>query len=128
MKRILLLPLLLPLLPQPAAAQHVHPTTPRDTAHAAHGHAETAHATDAQSHSMLGILGIPQSREGSGTSWLPDVTPMHAVHGQAGSWSLMLHGQASSSTSTRAATAATASSAASTGSWGWRVVHSPAAR
>lgn len=94
MKRILLLSLILPLLPQPAAAQHVHPTAPRDTAHAVHEPAATAHATDAQAHAMTGVLGMPQAREGSGTSWLPDATPMHAVHGQAGSWSLMLHGQA----------------------------------
>ncbi|MHB1169676.1 MAG: hypothetical protein ACYC28_10405 [Longimicrobiales bacterium] len=91
MKRILLLLL---MLPQPAAAQHVHPTTPRDTAHAAHEHAAAAPATHTQSHAMTGILGIPQAREGSGTSWLPDATPMHAVHVQTGGWSLMLHGQA----------------------------------
>ena len=35
---------------------------------------------------------IPATREGSGTSWLPDETPMHAVHKQAGSWMLMGHG------------------------------------
>jgi hypothetical protein len=41
---------------------------------------------------MTGQLGIPQSREGSGTSWLPDASPMYAVHSQAGPWSLMFHG------------------------------------
>jgi hypothetical protein len=35
---------------------------------------------------------MPAAREGSGTSWLPDDTPMYAVHGQAGSWTLMAHG------------------------------------
>ncbi|HET7275872.1 MAG TPA: hypothetical protein VFI91_11960 [Longimicrobiaceae bacterium] len=39
-----------------------------------------------------GPLGIPQTREGSGTSWLPDASPMYAIHSQAGPWSLMLHG------------------------------------
>ena len=34
------------------------------------------------------------SREGSGTAWLPDVTPMFAAHRQAGQWSVMLHGNA----------------------------------
>lgn len=31
------------------------------------------------------------AREGSGTSWLPDVTPMYAIHGRRGTWRLMLH-------------------------------------
>jgi hypothetical protein len=35
---------------------------------------------------------MPSSREGSGTSWLPDETPMYAIHGQAGGWMLMAHG------------------------------------
>jgi hypothetical protein len=37
-------------------------------------------------------LGIPLSRFGSGTSWLPDSSPMHGGHFTAGDWSLMLHG------------------------------------
>jgi hypothetical protein len=37
---------------------------------------------------------MPSSREGSGTSWLPDDTPMYAIHGQAGRWTLMAHGNA----------------------------------
>ncbi len=36
--------------------------------------------------------GVPMTREGSGTSWLPDDSPMHAVHAQKGVWDLMLHG------------------------------------
>jgi hypothetical protein len=39
-----------------------------------------------------GPLGIPDSRTGSGTSWLPDAAPMHAAHYRAGAWTLMLHG------------------------------------
>lgn len=39
-------------------------------------------------------LGISMEREGSGTSWLPDETPMHARHIRAGQWELMLHGNA----------------------------------
>jgi hypothetical protein len=35
---------------------------------------------------------IPTSREGSGTSWLPDETPMYALHGQVRGWMLMGHG------------------------------------
>src|SRR3989442_11476723 len=37
-------------------------------------------------------LGIPETRMGSGTSWLPDASPMHAVHVMLGHWTLMLHG------------------------------------
>ncbi len=49
-----------------------------------------AHGT----HAMApGPLGIPQSRLGSGTSWLPDAAPMHAEHLMAGSWQFMLHYQ-----------------------------------
>ena len=39
-------------------------------------------------------LAIPLSRLGSGTSWLPDSSPMRAAHGTAGNWMLMLHGAA----------------------------------
>ncbi|HKC40869.1 MAG TPA: hypothetical protein VKC15_15120 [Gemmatimonadales bacterium] len=39
-----------------------------------------------------GVLGIPDSRAGSGTAWLPDSSPMHAAHFSAGRWSLMVHG------------------------------------
>jgi hypothetical protein len=34
------------------------------------------------------------AREGSGTSWLPDETPMYAIHRQAGPWTLMAHSNA----------------------------------
>ena len=39
-----------------------------------------------------GPLGIPETRMGSGTSWLPDAAPMHAAHHMLGDWTLMLHG------------------------------------
>jgi hypothetical protein len=39
-------------------------------------------------------LGIPESRMGSGTSWLPDASPMHAADVRFGRWTLMLHGTA----------------------------------
>jgi hypothetical protein len=37
---------------------------------------------------------IPASRAGSGTSWLPDDSPMYAVHSQLGGWMLMTHANA----------------------------------
>jgi hypothetical protein len=43
---------------------------------------------------MDGPLGIPLSRTGSGTSWVPDASPMHAKHFMAAGWEMMLHGVA----------------------------------
>jgi hypothetical protein len=37
---------------------------------------------------------MARSREGSGTSWQPDATPMYAAHATAGGWMLMAHGNA----------------------------------
>ncbi len=38
-------------------------------------------------------FGIPMSRMGSGTSWLPDASPMRAYHFMPDGWTLMLHGE-----------------------------------
>src|SRR5882724_7910594 len=79
----------IPLSGRTAQAQHKphRPAQPDTTAHA-----------DSMSMSepgmMSGPLGIPETRTGSGTSWLPDAAPMHAVHFAVGSWSLMVHGVA----------------------------------
>src|SRR2546425_116745 len=45
-------------------------------------------------HMAEGPLGIPETRMGSGTSWLPDAAPMHAAHFRLGAWTVMLHGRA----------------------------------
>jgi hypothetical protein len=37
-------------------------------------------------------LDIPMTRDASGTSWQPDATPMHAIHGMTGPWTWMIHG------------------------------------
>src|SRR6059058_6055270 len=42
---------------------------------------------------QMGPLGIAETRTGSGTSWLPDASPMHAAHYMLGRWTLMLHGK-----------------------------------
>ncbi len=34
---------------------------------------------------------LPHAREGSGTSWMPDQTPLRGHHWMAGGWMLMLH-------------------------------------
>src|SRR6184192_2927245 len=71
-------------------------------------------------HSMKmneGPLGIPESRMGSGTSWLPDASPMHAAHMVLGDWTLMLHGKALLNTTGREAHAAAISWASLIGRW-----------
>ena len=50
---------------------------------------------DAGTLGMLGLDGpYPMSREGSGTSWQPDSTPMSGVHAMHGAWMTMVHAQA----------------------------------
>src|SRR6266540_3425019 len=39
-------------------------------------------------------FGIPMTRMGSGTAWLPDASAMRAWHVMAGAWMLMVHGDA----------------------------------
>jgi hypothetical protein len=38
------------------------------------------------------VVDLSHQREGSGTAWLPDESPMYAVHGEYGEWQLMGHG------------------------------------
>ncbi|MBL0173218.1 MAG: hypothetical protein IPP90_21550 [Gemmatimonadaceae bacterium] len=50
-------------------------------------------AVVAQSASLMtDPLGLPMTRMGSGTSWLPDSAPMYGVMRSASSWMFMLHG------------------------------------
>ena len=61
------------------------------------GGVSPAHAQMHMQHPMSrpeAPLGIPETRLGSGTSWLPDSSPMHASHVTLGAWTLMLHGSA----------------------------------
>jgi hypothetical protein len=44
--------------------------------------------------SMTEPLGITMSRDGSGTAWQPDSTPIYALHWMPDDWMLMLHGLA----------------------------------
>jgi hypothetical protein len=61
------------------AQEHQHPA-PQEPTQAEHVH--TGHAANT----------LFPVREASGTSWLPDKTPMYAGHGRAGEWELMWHG------------------------------------
>jgi hypothetical protein len=51
-----------------------------------HQHEAVAPAEDHTQHAAQA------GREGSGTAWLPDATPMYALHAQRGAWQLMAHG------------------------------------
>ena len=54
--------------------------TPADAAQQHEGH--TTSSNDQQT---------PAARDGSGTAWLPDESPMYAVHSIKGPWMLMFH-------------------------------------
>src|SRR5688500_15046488 len=63
--------------------------------HGAHQEKETAESELEHEHvqeDMVGLLGIPRSREASGTAWQPDAVPMRAIHARLGRLSLMAHG------------------------------------
>src|ERR1700704_5116140 len=45
-------------------------------------------ATPAQEHDGHEMQ---MAREGSGTAWLPDTSPMYAIHWQRGTWQFMTH-------------------------------------
>jgi hypothetical protein len=83
----------------PAQVGHQHHDS---TGHAVPAPADTAGQTAAMSPGdtmrMLGMperpFGIPMTRMGSGTAWLPDASAMRAWHFMTGSWVLMVHGDA----------------------------------
>jgi hypothetical protein len=60
--------------------------------HDSTGH--TAHGSPGMPSMPERPFGIPMTRMGSGTAWLPDASPMRAWHVMAGSWILMVHGDA----------------------------------
>lgn len=68
-----------------AAAQHEGHKPAAPTAH------ETGHPEEMEA-PHEGVLGLPMTRHGSGTAWLPDDSPMRAAHYKAGGWDVMLHG------------------------------------
>ncbi len=76
------------LMSAPASAQHMHGRPQADSA----AHSDSIMMQGMQHGAMTMTLGLPMSRMGSGTSWLPDGSPMHAAHYSAGGWGFMLHG------------------------------------
>jgi hypothetical protein len=92
------LAVLVPVLLAPrfaSAQEHVHPA-PADSAampdSATVPDSAMAMTPMAAMAMTPGPLGEPRTREGSGTSWLPDASRMYALHGTSGAWELMLHG------------------------------------
>lgn len=64
--------------------------------HGAINHESMDHST--MNHGAMGAmshafsLSLPMNRNGSGTGWLPDATPMYAYMKHSRDWMLMLHG------------------------------------
>src|SRR2546423_2650530 len=84
------------LVPATVHAQHTDsmPGMPGMSVHADTAD-KTAHAHDTtgdMESRMAGVLGIPHTRLGSGTSWQPQSAPHYGWHFVRGSWSLMVHG------------------------------------
>ena len=75
-----------------AAMQHGEHAMPMN--HDGMGSMPMQHGGDhAMSMPMNGFFGqYPMSREASGTSWQPQSTPMHGIHGMSGDWTTMVHG------------------------------------
>jgi hypothetical protein len=72
-----------------AAAAAQEAPAPQDHA----GHVMPAGQDEHAGH-VMPAGGVPAARQGSGTSWLPDDTPVYAFHQQRGQWTLMGHGNA----------------------------------
>jgi YHS domain-containing protein len=72
-----------------ALALSIGPNSPRASAQSPgaeeHQHADGAPGQEPGGHDMQ------MAREGSGTAWLPDTTPMYAMHWQRGPWQFMAH-------------------------------------
>jgi hypothetical protein len=84
-------------MPVLTRAQHEHHAPPREPPAAEPTTDQGVHGPHAM-HAMRALLGdFPAAREASGTSWVPDSSPVHGGHGrhfELGAWSCMLHGMA----------------------------------
>src|SRR5213082_2387994 len=90
------------LVPEPSRLMEYGPSRPIMASAPASGSegcaaAAGAHPSepDAGALAMMGLEGpYSMSREGSGTSWQPDSTPISGLHAMRGAWMTMVHGQA----------------------------------
>jgi hypothetical protein len=74
-----------------ASAQSPSPPVPTPVAETGHQHPGPPEAQHTQHADHTEAF---PPREASGTSWLPDASPMYGIHQTAGSWQLMWHGNA----------------------------------
>jgi hypothetical protein len=72
--------------PTPEQDEHVAPSAPAQAATSTQQPAVQPH-----DHSQVPQGATSATREGSGTAWLPDASPMYAIHRQRGAWELMAH-------------------------------------
>ena len=75
--------------PKGGAEHGGHPASHAMPQHAVNGGHGAAHQQHADMKGFLGPYGI--TREGSGTSWVPDATPHEGIHGRYGEWATMWH-------------------------------------
>ena len=85
-----------PATTKPPAKHSGHPASHGAMRHAPPGkpaaHSEHGGGTHDQHGGMRAFLGpYALTREGSGTSWVPDTTPHEGIHGRVGEWSTMWH-------------------------------------
>jgi hypothetical protein len=83
----------------PLHAQHRHPPPKSDSLRrvppdSMDGMRGMQHGAHDMADMMAGPLGVSHVRMGSGTSWMPDSSPMHANHKMFGDWTAMIHGVA----------------------------------
>ena len=77
--------------PKPAPKDTVKPKQP--VSHAGHGQtAEVAHDDVGMQMSHAFSKSLPMTRNGSGTAWIPDNSPMYGYMFHSGDWMYMLHG------------------------------------
>jgi hypothetical protein len=81
-------------VPVSAQAQQEHKHDPAAAPQPAGQHQHETPAQGEQAHQHAAGGSLFAAREASGTAWVPEATPMYALHGRAGAWELMWHGNA----------------------------------
>ena len=67
--------------PPPTTPQHEHEPPPPQPG-----------GSQPHDHGVMTQGAMSHARESSGTAWLPDASPMYAIHREHGAWEVMLHG------------------------------------
>src|SRR5688500_17426845 len=84
------------LLPGFVTAQHEHHQTEKKEDHSQHTQPIDSSAAPHDEHagemSHAYSLNLPMNRNGSGTGWLPDASPMYGYMVHAKKWMFMFHG------------------------------------